>query len=85
VNFKLRFIQIPCQFPVLFYWPSYIAITTSILAAMSHYDQAVQTEPPDDPLAVENQVPDMNHVLDNAQKVSGSLGEFLRDLFKVPP
>jgi len=27
----------------------------------------------------------MNYVLDNAQKVSGSLGEFLHDVFSVPP
>jgi hypothetical protein len=52
---------------------------------MPHYDRAVQIEPSDDLPAPENQVPDMNHVLENAQKLSGSPGEFLRDLFNVPP
>ena len=51
---------------------------------MTHFDPEAQTEPPD---VSENRKPDMNYVLENAPKVSasGSLGEFLRDLFKVPP
>jgi 5,10-methenyltetrahydromethanopterin hydrogenase len=39
MNFKLHFIRIPCQFLGPF-CASCVTITTSILAAMSHYDQA---------------------------------------------
>jgi hypothetical protein len=56
---------------------------------MTHYTHiSVQTEPSEDSeelIAPDQREPDMNFVLDNAQKVSGSLGEFLRDVFSVPP
>src|ERR1700677_1623768 len=52
-----------------------------------HINKSVQTEPSEDsaePIAPDQREPDMHYVLDNAQKVSGSLGEFLCDVFTVP-
>jgi hypothetical protein len=49
---------------------------------------AIQTDPynsSESTISPEELIPDTNGVLDSIQRMSGSLGEFLRDLFTLPP
>jgi len=49
-----------------------------------HVDRAVQTDTSSAEQQLSNTDPNMDYALESMQKVSGSLGEFLRDLFNVP-